>query len=250
MLVSIITVSYNSASTIGRTIKSVLSQTYDEIEYFIIDGNSKDDTVKIARSYEDAFKERGYKYTVISEPDHGIYDAMNKGIKLSNGELIGIVNSDDWYEPNAISEVSRVYKETSFDMFYADLNIYETDADGRIRLKMVKKARQKKIAVSRHWNHPTTFIPARIYKEFNYYRCQSLYDDFDLWLRIRKASKKIVTLNKPLSNYTLGGISNVKTFKSSIDRGKIRYKIYRQNGYSHLYWIECILIEGVKFFLA
>lgn len=250
MLVSIITVSYNSAATIERTILSVLSQTYDEIEYFIIDGNSKDNTVALARSFAPKFEQRGYKFTIISEPDKGIYDAMNKGIKMSEGELIGIVNSDDWYENIAVEEAVRVYKETGFDMFYADLNIHEVNSQGEVQFKFVKKARQKKIAVSRHWNHPTTFIPSRIYKEFDYYKCQSLYDDFDLWLRIRKAGKKIVILNKALSNYTLGGLSNVKTFKDSMKRGKNRYRIYRQNGYSRLYWFECILIEGVKFLLA
>lgn len=250
MLVSIITVSYNSAKTIGRTIKSVLAQSYDEIEYFIIDGNSKDNTAEIARSFAPEFEKRGFKYTVISEPDNGIYDAMNKGIKMASGELIGIVNSDDWYEPDAVETVAGVYKDTNFDMFYADLNICEQDGDGRTRVKMVKRAQKRKIAVSRHWNHPTTFIPKRIYEEFNYYKCESLYDDFDMWLRIRKAGKNIVIKNKPLSNFSLGGISNVKDFKGCIDRGKKRYRIYRNNGYSRLYWFECILIEGVKFFMA
>lgn len=250
MLVSIITVSFNSETTIERTIKSVLSQDYDELEYIIVDGASKDKTVETARRFEEDFKKRGFKYTVVSEPDNGIYDAMNKGIKMSSGEIIGIVNSDDFYEPDAVSKVASVYLKESFDMFYADLNIHETREDGLLKFKMVKKAKIRKIAVSRHWNHPTTFVTRKTYEDLNYYKCESLYDDFDFWLKARKAGKKIVILNEPVSNYVLGGASNVKTFKDCLKRGKARFNIYKNNGYSKLYWFECVLIETVKFILA
>lgn len=250
MKVSVITVSYNSEKTIKDTIESVLNQDYDDLEYFVIDGASKDRTVEIARSFAEKFSEKGFSYTVISEPDNGIYDAMNKGIRLSCGEIIGIVNSDDYYEPDAVSTVVSVYNDTNFDMFYADLNVIERDKDGKESVKLVKQARKRKIAVSRDWNHPTTFVTRKTYDELGAYKCESLYDDFDLWLRIRKSGRRIEILNKPLSNYRLGGISNHKKLKDCIDRGKARYRIYRNNGYSRFYWFECVLIEGVKFILA
>ena len=99
---SIITVSYNSSKTIEKTINSVLSQTYKDVEYIIVDGASSDGTVEIIKEYEPLFEGR-MKW--ISEPDNGIYFAMNKGIQMAKGELIGIINSDDWYENDAVEKI-------------------------------------------------------------------------------------------------------------------------------------------------
>ena len=95
-LISIITVSYNAVKTIEDTITSVLNQTYSNIEYIIIDGASTDGTLEVIKKYQDDIS------IIVSEPDKGIYDAMNKGIERANGELIGIINADDWYEANAV----------------------------------------------------------------------------------------------------------------------------------------------------
>ena len=94
MKLSLITVTYNSGLTIRDTIQSVLSQTYTDIEYIIVDGASKDNTVEIIKEYECAF---GNKLKWISEPDKGLYDAMNKGIQMATGEVVGIINSDDFF---------------------------------------------------------------------------------------------------------------------------------------------------------
>ncbi|MBR6850467.1 MAG: glycosyltransferase, partial [Lachnospiraceae bacterium] len=103
MKISIITISYNSEAVIAKTIESVLAQDYKgKAEYLIIDGASKDRTVEIAESYRDRFAKKGYEYRIASEPDQGIYDAMNKGIRKSTGDIIGILNSGDWYEPVAL----------------------------------------------------------------------------------------------------------------------------------------------------
>ncbi len=102
-LVSIITVVYNGAKTLEQTILSVLNQTYKNIEYIIIDGESTDGTLDIIEMYRDKIS------TCISEPDEGLYDAMNKGVSIANGELIGIINSDDWFEKNAVELVVSSY---------------------------------------------------------------------------------------------------------------------------------------------
>ena len=94
--ISIITVSYNSVSTIAETIEHVLNQTYDNFDYTIIDGLSSDGTVKLAESYREKFAERNISYKIISEKDNGIYDAMNKGIAATDGDIVGIINSDDY----------------------------------------------------------------------------------------------------------------------------------------------------------
>lgn len=104
-LVSIVTVSYNSADTIEQTIQSVTKQTYPNIEYIIIDGGSRDGTVEIIKRYQDKIS------FWISEPDMGIYDAMNKGISYAKGDYIGIINSDDWYELDAIEKIVSKIKE-------------------------------------------------------------------------------------------------------------------------------------------
>ena len=108
MKISLITVTYNSDKTLFDTFQSVLNQSYPEIEYIIIDGASKDNTVSIIKEYEPQFDGR-MKW--ISEPDKGLYDAMNKGILRSSGGIIGIVNSDDWLESVALDNVAKSFEE-------------------------------------------------------------------------------------------------------------------------------------------
>lgn len=248
-LISIITPSFNSEKTIHTTIESILKQTYSRIEYIIVDGKSIDRTVEIAESYREVLEKRGVSYQIISEPDQGIYDAMNKGIRRAKGELIGIINSDDWYEENALQRVAEVYEKNPFDMFYADLRIWQESAHGNLKEKMIKHSRLRKLAVSRDWNHPTTFITKEVYQKFQY-KLESVHDDWDLVLRIRKAGLKIVILNEVLANFRMGGASNEKNLEKCIKRGKARYRIYRNNGYSRWYWWECVAIEVVKWVLS
>ena len=246
MKFSIITICYNSESVIRKTIESVLKQDYSgEVEYLIIDGASKDKTVEIAEEYREQFKAKGYTYIINSEPDKSIYDAMNKGIRESTGDIIGIINSGDWYEPIALSTVANTYKTNPFDMFYADINLVR--ADGSV---IVKHSRVDKIVTSRHWNHPTSFITRATYDELGLYRCEGIHDDFEFLLRVKKAGKKIVIKNVILANFMTGGASNSKSFKKSVGRIRDRYKGYRVNGYSPLYIIECVGIEVAKTMLS
>src|SRR5690242_18447201 len=125
--ISIVTVCFNSAKTIADTIESVLNQDYKPHEYILVDGASTDRTVQIIKTYEDVFRERGISYLYISEPDRGIYDAMNKGIAMATGELIGIVNSDDWYEKDALNLISSRYESTanrSKTVFYGIIRLW------------------------------------------------------------------------------------------------------------------------------
>ena len=245
MLVSIITVCYNSAQTVGKAIESVLNQTYPNIEYTIVDGLSKDNTVEVARSYEEAFRQKGYTYRIVSEKDSGIYDAMNKGIRMATGELVGMINSDDWYEPIAVETAVKTYQEEPYDVFYGDINLIRTN--GQI---IVKKSRLDRFPSSRHWNHPTTFITKKAYDEVGLYRNETIYDDFDLILRMRRAGKKVAIRNVVLANVKTGGVSNEKSIKKCIHRIKLRYRYYRNNGYSPLYIIECTAMEVAKLILS
>lgn len=242
MKFSIITICFNSEAVIRKTIESVLNQNYaGSVEYLIIDGASKDRTVEIAESYREQFRNKGYDYIISSEPDKGIYDAMNKGIRKATGDIIGIINSGDWYEPIALSTVAQTYAASPFDMFYADINLVK--ADGSV---IVKHSRHDKFPTSRHWNHPTSFVTKKTYDELGMFRCEGIHDDFEFLLRVKKAGKSIEIRNAVLANFMTGGTSNQKNLKKSVKRIKDRYKGYRVNGYSPLYLIECVGIEVAK----
>lgn len=237
--VSIITVVYNGEATIRRTIESVLNQTYRNLEYLVIDGNSTDRTVQIVQEYKEKFKAKGIDYQIISEDDEGMYDAMNKGIRLSTGELIGIINSDDWYEPNAVQCAAENYEKQKYDLFYADLRIV-----GKHK-SFVKKSKNSSIVTSRYWNHPTTFIPKSVYEKYQY-KNENIHDDWDLILRLRKADIRICVDNVVLANFSRNGVSHEKSILKALKRAGIKYKIYRDNNYSRLYAVECYGMELAK----
>ena len=245
MLVSIVTICYNSEAVIRKTIESVLAQTYQEIEYLIVDGASKDATVSIAKEYTDLFAKKGYSYTISSEPDKGIYDAMNKGIRKASGELIGLINSGDWYEPDAVETAVKAYQRDSYDLFYADVNLVKEN--GAV---MVKHSRYDRFPTSRHWNHPTMFVTRETYDDLGLYRCEGIHDDFEFLLRARRAEKKITIENKTIANFMTGGASNAKSFAKCKARCLDRYRDYRINGYSRLSILECIGIEAAKYILS
>lgn len=245
MKFSVITIAYNSEATIARTIEAVLAQTCPDFEYRIVDGASRDRTVEIAESYREAFRKKGIDYHIVSEPDNGIYHAMNKGIRLAAGDIIGIINSGDWYEPDALESVSKAYEEQEFDLLYADIRMHKSD--GRC---FIKKARQRRFETSRDWNHPTTFVKAQVYKE-NPFRELGIHDDYGFFLQVKKQGKKIVTIDKVLANFEMGGASNRKSLKAAGRRIMDRYRYcYRINGYSRWYFAECVLIEAAKMVLG
>lgn len=245
MKLSVITICFNSEAVIRKTIESVLAQTYPEIEYLIIDGASRDRTAAIAKEYIPHFAEKGYSYRIISEPDQGIYDAMNKGIRNATGDLIGIINSGDWYEPEAGTVAVTAYEKERYDLFYADINLVR--ADGSI---LVKHSRMDRFPTSRHWNHPSMFVTRETYSELGTYRCEGIHDDFEFLLRARRAGKKVTIRNQVIANFATGGTSNDKTFQKCRKRCMDRYRAYRRNGYSRLSMIECIAIETAKFLIS
>ena len=243
--VSIITICFNSEAVIKKTIESVLGQTYTDTEYLIIDGASKDKTVEIAESYKDAFAEKGIDYKIFSEPDKGIYDAMNKGIAKATGELVGLINSGDFYEPEMIETAVKAYEEKPYDIFYADINLIKDN--GQI---IVKKSKYDKLPTSRHWNHPTMVVRKAYYDEIGTYKCEGIHDDFEFFLRARKKNARITIKNVTLANFITGGASNQKSFKKCKKRCRDRYKAYRDNGYGIWSWFECVGIEIAKFILS
>ena len=242
--ISIITVTLNSAGTVSDTLRSVVSQTYAPYEYIIIDGCSDDGTLDMIEEYRQRFNERNIKLTVVSEPDNGIYDAMNKGIGLASGDIVGIINSDDWYETDALATVADAYMREQFGLFYADIRMVEPS--GR---SFIKHSRDRRYATSRDWNHPTTFIQRSLYDKYRY-RTDTIHDDYDLILRMKKDGVKTVVVNKVLADFRMNGVSHRRSLAAALSSIKIKYGIYRRNGYSRLYIFECILVEAGKLIIG
>lgn len=241
--VTIITVAYNRADTIATAIESVLNQTYSNIEYLVVDGLSKDKTAEIARKYIPLFKEKGMEMKVISEADRGMYDALNKGVSMATGELIGNINADDWYETIAVEKMVELYKKEDYDLAWADLRIIKQSGN------MIKKAHVGRLKTTTGFCHPTMFSKREALLELPY-ACEQMDDDFEMILRAYKANKKIVTLNEVLANYRFGGMSTKKSVKDSAKRVKMKYATYKKHGYSFFYWFYCVAIETAKYILG
>lgn len=225
--VSIVTVTYNSEKTLGATMESVLDQTCTEIEYLIIDGASTDGTVAVAESYRERMERKGIRLRVLSERDGGIYDAMNKGIRMATGDVIGILNSDDWYEPDAVETVLGEFEKGGCDLLFSDIRLHR--ADGSC---FVKTARLRRFQTSRDWNHPTMFVEAQVYKGHPF-RNRGIHDDYGCYLQLVREGYRVRTLGKVLANFRMGGVSNRKSLREALGRIRDRYVwCYRANGYS------------------
>lgn len=223
-LFSIITITYNSEKTIERTLKSVLSQTYTDFEYIIVDGASKDSTINIVRKYEPLFDGR-MKWK--SEPDTGIYNAMNKGIMRSSGEIIGIVNSDDWLETDALQILveEMAHDEENRRKILTGEVLFHYD-DGSTQLYPTSYERYEYFAKRYRMglNHPATFVPRCIYDKMGVFDEEfKLYADADFILRCYKAGVGVHFINKVLSNMADGGASNVRSRKA-LDDSLLKYK--------------------------
>jgi glycosyltransferase involved in cell wall biosynthesis len=229
-MLSIITVSYNSASTLARTFDSVLSQNFNgEIEYIVIDGASTDDTVSLIRQYEGLFSSCGIYFSWISEPDKGIYDAMNKGITMANGELVGILNSDDFYEPDTLKRVSEAAgKSPDADIIYGMLRVML--ADGRelqiYRYRYDNYLLDLSCTVQSAAQHPTCFVRKRVYDEIGCFDTSFRTSaDYDFLLRAMKNGVSFLALDHVLSNFSLGGATDhVDQYDMFEQRWRAQYK--------------------------
>ena len=206
-MLSIITICKNSSVTIRSTIESVLSQEIDgKLEYIIVDGASTDNTMDIVRSYGDKISKS------ISEPDTGISDAFNKGIALADGEIIGIINSDDIYLPGTLAKIEKYFNEhPEVEVVHADLELY----DGDRFLKILKPPRYWWIP----WrmilfNHPTTFVRHHVYENHGLFDTSYRFSmDFELFLRWIKAGVEIRYIPEVLVRMQTGGASGRHIYK-------------------------------------
>ena len=215
ILVSIITVVYNGEKHIQQTIDSVYSQTYKNIEYIIIDGGSKDGTIDIIKNNENKIS------YWITEADNGLYDAMNKGIRVASGELIGTINSDDWYELDAIQSIVESYqKNPNKKIFHGSR--YDIMPDGeKIEYRFHKSSfRFKYFAMT--YSHPAMFVSKDVYKLISYNTGLKLYSDYQFVLTsYLENPNQFFYIDKFLVNFRLGGISSNANFFSELKEGFI-----------------------------
>lgn len=186
MKVSIITAAYNSASTIKDTIDSVLSQDYPDIEYIVIDGASQDETISIIHSY----KERISKF--VSESDSGMYDAMNKGIQMATGEVIGILNSDDFYiDEKVVSSVVRTFARENTDSVFGDLVYVDPEKlDKVVRYYSSANFKPEKFAYGWMPAHPTFFVKRMAYEKYGLFQTDyKIAADYELLTRFLSKNK-------------------------------------------------------------
>jgi glycosyltransferase len=204
--ISIITVAFNSAETIKDTIESIISQDYNNIEYIIIDGGSKDGTIDIAKQYSEYIK------YFSSESDNGIYDGMNKGIKVATGDVIGILNSDDFY-PNSfvVSNVAKSFEKHSCDAVYGDLVYVKADDVAKItRYWQAGEYSTSKIKNGWMLPHPTFFVKKDIYSRYGLYDTDlKSAADYEMILKLLyKHNISVYYIPMILVNMRMGGESN------------------------------------------
>ena len=209
--VSIITVCFNSESTIEDTILSIMKQDYKNIEYIIIDGKSTDSTVEIVKKYND------YIDYFISENDNGIYDAMNKGISKATGEIIGILNSDDFY-PNKyiLSNVVKTFIKENCDAVYGDLlYVKHNNTKKVIRYWEAGEYNIKKIKNGWMLPHPTFFVKSSIYKRFGLYDIDlKSAADYEMIIKLLyKHNISVIYIPMILVKMRMGGASNSSILK-------------------------------------
>ena len=178
LTITIITVAYNSEKTIRDTLLSVSQQTYPHIEHIVVDGGSKDTTLAIVQEFPHIHK-------VISESDNGVYDAMNKGLKLATGDIIGFLNSDDMYADNyALERIAQVFELKNTDSLYSDLEFFKEHPDNVVRVWNAGLIKRRRFLYGWMPPHPTFFVKKEVYQRFGHFDLAFKQSaDYELMLR-------------------------------------------------------------------
>ena len=230
MKISLITVSFNSAETIRDTFESVLAQNYEDYEYIVVDGLSKDETVDIIKEYEPKFNGR---MRWISEKDSGLYDAMNKGIRMATGEVVGILNSDDFFSDNSVLEsVNNGFSTVSTDAVYADVKyVKQDDLQSVVRHYSSKSFRPWKMRIGLIPAHPSFYARKKLFDNFGYYSTNyKIAADFELLLRFIFVNRiNISYIPRTFVTMRMGGVST-NSFRVHFRIMKEHLKAFKQNG--------------------
>lgn len=210
---SIITVTYNSKQTVEQTIQSVLAQTYGDFEYVIVDGASTDGTADIVSQYS----EKDKRIHFISEPDEGIYDAMNKGIAMASGEAIALLNSDDYYEIDALEKIARCLPDSDKYVVYGMVRILENEKESEVIMSSHNSLPKRMMM------HPACFVSKSLYAKYRYDTTYKSAADYDLFLKLYNDKEvEFYPVYDVIANFRLGGMSD--SALSYLEANDIRYK--------------------------
>jgi glycosyltransferase len=224
--VTLITATYNSAATIRDTLDCIAAQDYPDIEHLIIDGVSKDATLAIVAEYPHVAR-------VICEPDKGLYDAMNKGVQAASGEVIGILNSDDFYpHPQVISRVVALMEKTGADALYADLDYVDAEnTDAIVRSWKSQPYHQRLFQQGWMPPHPTFFVRKGVYEQYGGFNTQLRFAaDYELMLRfLLRHGVSVCYLPEVVTKMRMGGLSNA-AWKNRLKANREDREAWRLNG--------------------
>ncbi len=236
--VSIITVVYNGIAHLEQTIESVVKQSYNNIEYIIIDGGSTDGTVELIQKYDECLA-----YWV-SEPDGGIYDAMNKGISKATGEIVGLINADDWYEQGAISKIVDAFEKNGADIVHGSMVIYTED-----RSHFIKKVHKNISHLNKGMliNHSTVFAKKSLYLEKGFFNCKyKIVADWEMMLRWWCHQDTFVGIDETIAHFRMGGVSSAHLKKSFNEKHSVRkeHGLYQFVDWYYIYDLLKSLFSG------
>ncbi len=228
-VISIITIVFNGEKYLDQTIRSVLDQKYPFVQYIIIDGGSTDKSLDIIKNYEKDL------YFWISEKDNGISDAFNKGLSRATGEIIGIINADDWYEPNTFDRVAQQMGDA--DICFGDVQFWKNG-----QKEFVQKGNLKLLSKEITIIHPTVFVKRKIYETYGgfdlQYRCAM---DYDLLLRLQVNHCRFLYLPFTLANMRWGGLSDSSWITGCKETLKIKNKYFPEHTLRHrIYYLKHI----------
>lgn len=227
-LITVITVVYNDRENIEATIKSVLNQRYEKIEYIIIDGGSTDGTVEIIQKFQNLIT------YWISEPDKGIYDAMNKGISLAKGDVIGLLNSGDTYELNAFQLMADGFNmDNIYCVYYGDVCLHYLDMDIKVNIKAVLENLKYAMAIS----HQAMFISRDIYLHYGNYDLKYKYAaDYAYILQLFLNKVKFSYLGDVVACFVTGGTSDKKILVSRFECVKAHFMLKNPNRFKSIFF--------------
>ena len=239
-IISIVTVVLNDVKFIERTILSVVTNKNSQVEYIIVDGGSTDGTMDIVNSYKDQIN------IVISEPDCGLYDAMNKGVARSSGHVIGLLNTGDYYEAGALTQLANLVNKFGCNViYYSDAFLAYSDLNTR----RLMRANLAKLNQCMSICHQAVFIPRLMYKKYGYYTLDYRFgSDFAFLLKLYLSNEAFQYCEVPLVTFSTGGLSDSKIFQSRLESIKILFRLNSPKRYvgSLRYCFEIFQMYGYR----
>jgi glycosyltransferase involved in cell wall biosynthesis len=237
--ISLISVVFNAQNTIDRCIQSILRQKFNNVQYIIIDGGSTDNTIQIINQYRDKID------LFISEPDNGIYDAMNKRIAMATGDIIGTLNADDFYaDDDVLSAVEQAFMDSKMSILYGDLDYIDPNE------KIIRKWRSGQYKSGMfNWGwmppHPTFYCRRELFERLGMYSLDyGSAADYELMLRFIHSNKtNVIYLNKVMVKMNIGGVSN-KNLSNRVKALQFDLKAMRNNGI--LFPVITILLKPIR----